>query len=156
MKQPRYYRPKRRVRNELFPLLIITALPTMLVLAIPREAIGFLPKPDLPPTSASCAFVTLSAADEAKALAAAQSAWHVSSRGVRELRIEMFADSPPERKQTEMLAISSRTRPPEPEPPPFEPSAVPQTLAAPVPTKIPSEPESAATTFSREDLLRLD
>ncbi len=154
--KPLLYRPKRRVRNELFPLAVVAALPTMLVLSIPREAIGFLPKRDLPPASASCAFVTLSAADEAKALEAARSAWHVRSRDVRELRIEMFADSPPERKQTEMLTISSRTRPPAPEPPAFVPSAVPKTLAAPAPTRIPSESENAPEAFPREDLLRID
>lgn len=153
---PLAYRPKRRVRNELFPLFVVAALPTALVLAIPREAIGFLPKSDLPPISPSCAFVTLSEANESKALAAAQSAWHVSPRGVRELRIEMFADSPPVREPTEMLAISSRTRSPEPDPPAFEPAAVPKTLAAPAPTKIPTEPENAAAAFSRDDLLRID
>ena len=154
--KPLPYRPKRRVRNELFPLAVVAALPTILILAIPREAIGFLPKQDPPPSSASCAFVTLSPADEAKALEAARSAWHVSSRDVRELRIEMFADSPPERKRSEMLTISSRTAPPAPEPPPFEPSAVPRTLAAPAPERIPSESENAPETFSREDLLRID
>lgn len=150
------YRPKCRVRNELFPFLVIAALSTMLFLAIPREAIGFVPRADLPPISASCAFVTLSEVDEAKALAAAQSAWHVSSRGVRELRIEMFADSPPAREPTEMLTISSRTHSPAPEPPAFVPSAVPRTFAAPEPTKIPAEPEAVEETFSREELLRID
>ena len=149
-------RPKRRVRDELFPLFVIAALPTALLFAIPQEAIGFSPKPDLPSISASCAFVALSAANEAKALATARAAWHVSSRDVRELRIEMFADSPPERKQTEMLTISSRTRPPAPEPPAFEPSVVPKSLAAPAPAKIPTEPEDVTDVFSREDLLRID
>lgn len=150
-------RPKRRLRNELFPLFVIAALSSALLFAIPGEAIGFSPRPDAPPLSASCSFVKLGEEEELKALATAQSAWHVSSRGVKELRIEMFADSPPPSEKTEVLPISSRALPPPPPSPAFEPSTVPKTLAAPAPVKIPSEPEDAATqTFSREALLRID
>ncbi len=156
--RPRFYRSGRRLRSELLSLVIVGLASLLLALAVPMEAIDFVPAADPQPLSASCAFITLTEAEEASVLSSARAAWRVNARDVKDLRIEMFADSPPERASSEVISFGARH--------PFraegessvhDPSLVPATLAAPVPQALPIDGEEVVVpAFSREDLLRLN
>lgn len=156
--RPRFYRPRHRLRSELLALVVVGLVSLLLALAVPMEAIDFVPAADPKPLSASCAFITLTEAEEARVLSSARAAWRVNARDVKDLRIEMFADSPPERAASEVLSFEARR--------PFKakdrssvhaPSLVPATLAAPVPQVLSDDGEEMAQpAFSREDLLRLN
>ena len=89
-------RPMRGIRHEVFTLALVASVPVALALVFPYDALGFRPAPCAGAAQASCAFVSLVAAEERAVLAAARTAWQVDSKSVTGLRLDLSAgDLPP-------------------------------------------------------------
>ncbi len=153
------YRPHRRLRNELVPLVAVGALIFSLVIVFPMKALQHVSSKSAAATfPASCAFIALTSAQEAAALTTARAAWAVNARGTRDLRLEMFATPLLNEEDQELMvhpvvrAASGKSAAV------YAPTLVPSTVAAPAPTQL--EPAADDTkeepTFSREDLLKLN
>lgn len=152
----RRYRPKRRLRSEIFPLVVIMSLVLALCLAFPSGAIGFRPVERRRTGSVYNAFVTLSSKRESELLVAARSAWQSdpsSRRGVRANLLSLgSSDSgrivsgvrPSVRSAVDIVEA-------------YECDFIPSGLAAEAPTMLSPErqtvPEPA---FPKSDLLKLN
>lgn len=159
---PSFYKPRRRLRKEILPLVVVCAFILSLVSIFPMKAItrasqSTVGQPALVP---SCQFITLTPKEEAAALLSARAAWAVNTKGAQNLRIEMFAAPLPESAPIEVLEFRGKGAAERQNEgaTDYKPSLTPGTLAAPAPQPILSVPEEDATpqTFSREDLLKLD
>ena len=156
---PHVYKPRRRLRNELLPLVAVGALIFSLVSIFPMKALQQASFKSAAATfPASCAFITLTSEEESAALASTRSAWAVNAKGTRDLRLEMFAAPLLNEESQELLdqvdVPSSQGK----SVADYKPTLVPPTLAAPAPvTLVPAvEDAKEAPTFSREDLLKLN
>lgn len=156
----RCYRPKRRLRSEIFPLVVIMSLSLALYLAFPTGAVGFVSEEPQPRVLESVykAFVRLDAKREAELLAAARASWQSDSSSRRVVRADLLGYMRPTVDPT----ISSGLRPPErvtPDPVvEYEGDFLPDGLAADAPMTLKeAEKEPAPTAaFSESDLLKLN
>ncbi len=157
MKRPTI-KPRRPLRNDLYSLVVVLALPVVLGLIFPFEATSFRPSDDAPDRPSSCAFITLSDDEAARVMANARTAWRVTGEGVRGLRVDLSVETMPDEPHGATMRITERMPLPTPniQAPGIEP--LPPTKAAPAATKIPSLPESTdvPSAFSRQELLKLD
>lgn len=148
----------RRVRQEIFALAIVAAVPLAIVGAFPLEAFSFRAGPNGDAARPSCAFVTLTDEEERAALLTARTSWQVDARGVKRMRADISADDLPPAPVRPVIAA----RPPRraaAEIPEYIPDALPPTVAAPSPAEIRAEADassSAKAAFSREELLKID
>jgi len=148
----------RRLRHELLSLALVAAVPVSLAIVFPYEAVGFRATGPGPRRAAPCAFVSLSAAEERAALAAARTAWQVDAKGVRGLRTDLSSGDLPPAPTRPVISVR-RVRATGPAVASYLPNALPPTAAASRPAAIP--PEAAPVpvpppAFSREELLRID
>jgi len=152
------FRPQRSLRSELSSLVCAAAVPALLYLSFPSEALLPLPPAPEPASKASCAFVTLTPEEERKALAAARAAWQIDRGSDRRMSIDLFAASLPPLPPRAALGILSRPRVEHCVDAPYAPDPLPPTLAAPLPATIAPQPDAnaATPTFSREELLKLN
>lgn len=152
----RRYSPKRRLRSEIFPLLVIMSLPVALWLVFPAGAVGF--RPVERPRSAAVynAFVSLGDEREAELLVAARSAWQSDSSSRRGIRANLldFGSSAADR-------ITSGIRPSgrvsvDPVVP-YECDFIPSGLAAEAPAMLTPDRQTVPDpAFPKSDLLKLN
>ncbi len=153
------YKPHRRWRNELLPLVAVGALIFSFVSIFPMKALQQASSKSAADTfPASCAFITLTGAEESAALATARAAWAVDTKVTRDLRLEMFAAPLLNEKSGELMDHPDVHRIRTPRTAEYAPTLVPPTLAAPRATQLaPTADDSKEVpTFSREDLLELN
>ena len=134
----------------------ILALAVAVVATFRRDAAGIRPPVDCAASgNASCAFVQLDDAVEAKAMEIVRSALSVNSRDVRELRADLSLSTVAEDTPTPVMDMSDRRRPPRPARIPYLETPQPPTHAAP-PVVLVAEPGDAepALPFSRNELLK--
>ena len=146
-----------RIRYEIFSFALVASVPVALAFVFPYEAIGFRAEERDPAPSAACAFVSLDAAEERAALAAARTAWQVDATGVRGLRTDLSSgDLPPMPTQPVIPARPPRERASADAE--YAPNTLPPTVAAPPPAGISADAEAPAPspTLSKEALLKLD
>lgn len=89
------YRPRRRLRSEIFPILSVLALAVALYAAFPSGAIDFLPRKPSASVSVYNAFVSLDAEQEAELLKAARSSWQSDSASRRGIRADLLSCGEP-------------------------------------------------------------
>lgn len=155
------YRPRRSMRIEILQLLSALAMPAAILAAFPCKALApsaVRKEPYGAARSASCAFVSLSPDEERRVMNAARSAWQIGSEGVRNLRLEMFAEEIPEAPMAPVADISMRSRVVRSVPMPRREVVPPTDFRAPAPAALaPDAPEPArGDAFSREEMLNLD
>lgn len=154
----RRYRPKRRLRSEIFPLVVIMSLPLALYLAFPSGAVGFVPAASQKQEQVYNAFIRLDAKREAALLAAARASWQSDSSARRLVRADLLGCMRPSADSV----VSSGLRPPErvtPDPVfEYESDFLPDGLAAdaPVTLKEPEKESAPAPAFPEDDLLKLN
>ena len=149
-------RPKRHWRHELLALAPVMALAVAVVVTFRKDVARLRP-----PVSggdvgkATCAFVTLDGAVEAKAMEIVRSALSVNSRDVRELRADLSLSTVAEDTPMPVMDISDRRRPPRPSRIPYMEMPQPPTHAAP-PIVLEAVPDVAeqGLPFPREELLK--
>ena len=149
-------RPKRHWRHELLALAPVMALAVAVVVTFRKDVARLRPPVEGDGAhEASCAFVTLEGAVEAKAMEIVRSALSVNSRDVRELRADLSLSTVAEDTPTPVMDISDRRRPPNPARIPYLEVPQPPTHAAP-PVVLDAEPDGAepALPFPREELLK--
>lgn len=156
----RRFRPRRSLRSELLPISIAVLMPIAMVLIFPYGALVPVDPSSQSvenPAVATCAFVELDEAAEVEAIVAARTAWHVNSSGIKNLRIEMFADDLPEDDAGPVLDIQCRTRVARDRLIGYEPVLFPTDFRAKSPISLgkPDAP-SVSLPFAREELLKLD
>lgn len=154
------YRPKprRQLRNDVYSLLLLLAVPAALLPVFPFSAVGYeAASGDFGSASADCAFVRLDDRAERAALAAARAAWQHGSGNVRSLRADISAGALPDAPAVDVIRERTR-RAYSPGSGLYRPSLLPPTLAAPPPARIAVETGGApeAEAFPREELLKLD
>ena len=148
----------RRLRYEIFSFALVASVPVAIALVFPYEAVGFHAKERAVAPVADCAFVSLDAAAEHEALAAARTAWQVDVKGVRGLRVDLSTgDLPP----VPMRPVIRRrlTRAPEAGTAEYVPNVLPPTVGAAAPGDIATaadKPAESKQAFSKEDLLKID
>ena len=153
------FRPRRRLRSEVLPISVVLAIPLALVWIFPYSALSPVARNSdgLRADKTLYAFVELDEEEEASAMAAARTAWHVNSEGVKKLRIEMFADDLPDDASGVVMDVDQRTRISRGSAIHYEPMELPSDLRAPAPTVL-SKPAPSVTPqpFPREEMLKLD
>jgi len=152
-------RPRRRLRSEALPLSVAVLVPLALAWMFPYGALSSSEAEGTvrsSPAAAACAFVELDREAEIRALAAARTAWHVNSEGVKRLRLEMFADDLPDDASGPVMGIAQRTRFSRDVPVSYEPLSPPTDLRAAPPSKL-GKPDTPAPAlpFPRDELLKL-
>ena len=151
--------PRRRLRSEVLPISMVLAIPLALAWVFPYSALSPVPKDlgGIRTDRTFYAFVDLDEDEEARAMAAARTAWHVNSEGVKKLRIEMFADDLPDDASGVVVDVDQRTRVSRGSAIPYEPTELPSDLRAPAPTVLDKpEPPVKPQPFPREEMLKLD
>ncbi len=149
-------RPKRHWRHELLALAPVMALAVAVAVTFMQDVARLRPPMEGEGAcEASCAFVTLEGAVEAKAMEIVRSALSVNSRDVRELRADLSLSTVAEDAPKPVMDISDRRRPPSPSRIPYMEVPQPPTHAAP-PVVLDAEPDQAepALPFPREELLK--
>ena len=148
----------RRLRYEIFSFALVASVPVAIAIVFPYDAIGFhAQERDGAPPAAECAFVSLDAAEERAALAAARTAWQVDAKGVKWMKPESGpGELPP---MPVVLVIPERpARGTSAAPAEYTPNSLPPTVAAPPPATIAPDDDKgteAKQPFSKEDLLKL-
>lgn len=150
-------KPKRRLRHEIYSLLLMISIPLALAAVFPYEAIGFRVSEATPDPAPSCAFVTLTADEERQALIAARAAWQVNTEDVRGLRADLSVGELPATPMVRVLqkrvpggAAAVRATV-------YEPSVLPPTAAAVAPADLPPDGEGRKSpAFSRDELLKVN
>ena len=152
----RRYSPKRRLRSEIFPLLVILSLPVALWFAFPEGAVGFKPV-DLPrPETVYNAFVSFDEERESQLLVAARSAWQSDSSSRRGIRADLLSCG-----SSDADRISSGIRPsvrmPVDPVVSYESDFIPSGLAAESPAMLKRDEETVSEpAFPKSDLLKLN
>lgn len=156
----RSIRSRRSLRSEMLPVSVVLSIPLILAWIFPYCAL--MPTSNLDAgaigaTPASCAFAELDEIEEAAAIVAARTAWHVNSEGVKSLRIEMFADDLPEDASGPVLEIRDRTRVSHGVAIGYETTMLPSDLRAAAPSKLEKPaPPAKPLPFPKDELLKLD
>lgn len=153
----RRYRPKRRLRSEIFPLAVIMSLPLALYFAFPSGAVGFSPRRQPSVDRTYNAFVSLDAARESELLAAARSSWQSDPSSRREVRANLLDFG----SGFESVPVASGIRPSvriRPDPViDYESDLLPEGVAAEALKKLTPEKERAPEpAFPESDLLKLN
>lgn len=144
--------------QELMSMLTVVAISVAVVLAFPFDAVGFRPRAVRAVQSASAAFVSMTAEEQAAAMQSARTAWQVDSVGVRRLRVDLSVGELPEDPSTTALKVGLKPVRSGLKPVGYEPCAYPRTQAAAtaVPIAKPKDEPETRPPFPREDLLKLD
>jgi hypothetical protein len=151
-------KPRRQLRNDIYSLLLLLAVPAALLPVFPFSAIGYeAASGGFASASAACAFVRLDARAERAALAAARAAWQHGTGNIRSLRADLSAGALPSAPVVDVIRGRTR-RAYSPGSELYRPSLLPPSLAAPPPARIAVESDTApeAAAFPREELLKLD
>jgi len=148
--------PRRRLRSEMLSMAVAAAVPVLLALSFPLDALRPLPPAPESAREPSCAFVTLTPVEERGVLASARAAWQLNRRAELGMSIDLFAAPLPPMKPRAVLGLSAMPRTDRSTPAPYAPDPLPPTLAAPPPQQIAPQPDADAPTFSREELLKLN
>jgi len=148
------FKPYRRFRYELMSLAAVLVAPAALFAVFPVEALRPLSH-EPAKSSPSCAFVTLSPAEERAAIAAARASWQLDRGASRRKRVDLFADSLPAMQPRDVLDISTRRRVDRCALEPYVPNVLPATLAAPPPVTIAPQPDAGKVipAFPKEEML---
>lgn len=153
------FRPRRRLRSELLPISIVLAIPIALVWIFPYSALSPVPRNSdgIRADKTLYAFVALDENEEALAMTAARTAWHVNSEGVKKLRIEMFADDLPDDASGVVVGVDQRVRFSRCGGIPYEPTELPSDLRATAPAVLAKpKPSVKLEPFPMEEMLKLD
>lgn len=153
------YRPKRRLRSEIFPLVVIMSLPVALYLSFPSGAVGFRPAGASLADHAVSAFVSLTPEREAQLLSAARASWQSDSanrRGVRADLLDCGTPSVAVAVPLVSLPRAARRDVPAAEAE-YEVDFLPVGMAADPPKRLAAQEESVpAPAFPESDLLKLN
>lgn len=150
------YRPKRRLRSEIFPLAVIMSLPVALWSVFPSGVIGFKPV-ERPRTEAMYnAFVSLGVDREAQLLAAARTAWQSDSSSRRGVRAELLKCWSSDADRV-ISGIRPSVRASADSVVSYESDFIPSGLAAEAPAILPPDRETVPEpAFPESDLLKLN
>jgi len=152
------FKPSRSLRGELFSLALALLVPLLLFAVFPLSSLWPLPVPPKASATTSFAFISLTPKEEKQALAAARASWQLDRSAIRQMRIDLFADSLPAIPPRPVIDLGARARTDRGALAPYAPDPLPPTLAAPPPATIAPQPDANAVVpaFSREELLELD
>lgn len=152
----RRYRPRRRLRTEILPLAILTALVATVLAIFPYDAVGLVARSGRPVENAPFAFVSLSPEAEMSALAAARAAWEVDAGGVRRMRADLLRLNFKEELPKRIFTAEERISVPRVVDETFVPSSLPASQAAPAARTIPAASSPAPSpTFPRSEFIHL-
>ncbi len=152
-------RPRRPLRQEIYSLAAVLAIPVALICIFPLEVFNIRVCPDKQSPSASCAFVVLSDEEAARALSNARAAWRVDADGVRSLRVDLSVETMPDEPHVTVMHEVEREHFSREQHLQYQANLLPPTQAAQDPLTIKPESLQAPVmqeTFSRDDLLKLD
>jgi len=152
----RRFKPYRRLRSEIFPLMVVLSVPLVLWAVFPHAALVPVPTEAASSSEASCAFVTLKPEAERHARMAARTSWQNERHAVDAQRIDLIADSLPPFPPRPVLGDVTDLRGKTPSPRTHSaPDLLSVSRAAKAPEKIvpQGEPEEVPLPFPREDLL---
>jgi hypothetical protein len=146
------YPPKRRLANELYSLATILWIPVAVALVFPFGAFTFRPAAIPPAPPASCAFVELTAAESAAALASARAALKTGDGGISRHYADLSIDALPITlvggvAEMPMTDAASRA------PLAYMGVPLPVTMKADRPKRLVKEPSEDKDAFPRESLL---
>jgi len=152
----RRFKPYRRLRSEILPLMVVLSVPLVLWAVFPRAALRMAPMKTTSSLGASCAFVTLTPGAELRARMSARTSWQNERHAADAQRIDLIADSlppfPPRPVVDDMTDLHRKT-------PSSAVRSAPNLLAVSLAEKAPEKiapqdgPEESSPPFSREDLL---
>lgn len=143
-------------RSELLSLALVLAVPVLVVLVFPYQALEFRARMSTETPTRLAAYVTLTAEEEEAAIKAAKTSWRGEGSVNGQTRSELVLGELPAPDSSPVLTIESRTRPEFRQQsqecfPVYLPSQ-----AAPLPNKLPDEgAERAKPAFSRQELLEI-
>ena len=150
--------PRRPLRNELYALAMVMVAPLAIVAVFPFEALRLAPGSCADACVSSCAFVLLTADEEASATTASRTAWKVNMTDTRSLTADLLTPSISDEELRPASCILDSPLRRESLHLRIEACPLPPTLAAGKPAKI--EPESpkdgASVAFPRKELLSAD
>ena len=151
------YRPRRRLRSEIFPFLSVVLVTAALVLAFPRGAIGFKAAAAAPRTGVTSAIAVLTPERVAKLLASSRASWQSEATSARKLHADLLAcDFAAAENGSGVDDLAPHLGERILEAGEYEPSLVPLRSAASSPLTLPPLPETPpAAAFSRQSLLNL-
>lgn len=157
MSVPRY-RPRRRLRSEVFPVLAVLALIAALYAAFPSGAVNFQPRKGVAPVTVYNAFVSLDVEREAELLAAARSSWQSDSASRRGIRANLLSCGGAGDESPVASGLCPPIRSAEEAVVDYECDIVPSGVAADAPTVLASENDVSVRepAFSKADLLKLN
>ena len=154
------FKPKRPLRNEIYSLAGVLALPLALLLAFPYCGIGYRSSADRPAPAPGCAFVTLTGEAERMALEATRSSWRMRSAGVRDLVTDLGVEAIPETVPSAVMDIGGRSRLAPAGSVESDLKPLPPSLAAPKAVRFvqprPAADADATLAFPRRELLKID
>jgi len=152
----RRFKPYRRLRSEIFPLMVVLSVPLVLWVVFPRAVLAPSSTEAKPSSSASCVFVTLTPGAERRARMSARTSWQNERHAADAQRIDLIADSLPPFPPRPVLDDVADLRGQTPSSiARFAPNPLAVSLAAKAPETIAPQvgPEEVSPPFSREDLL---
>ena len=153
-------KPKRPLRNEVYSLAGVLALPLALLFVFPYCGIGYRSVADRPAPVPGCAFVTLTEEEERTAVEATRSSWRMRNAGVRDLVTDLGVEAIPETVPGAVMDIGGRSRLPPAGSVESGLKPLPRTLAAPKAARLvqpkPAADADATLAFPRRELLKID
>ena len=153
-------KPRRPLRNEVYSLAGVLALPLALLLAFPYCGIGYRSAADRPAPAPGCAYVTLTEEAERAAVEATRASWRMRSAGVRNLVTDLGVEAIPETVPGAVMEIGGRGRLPPAGTVESDLKPLPPTRAAPKAARLvqpkPAADADAALAFPRRELLNID
>lgn len=152
------YRPKRRIRHEVYSLLAVLAVPLAVAFVFPYQALSWKAQPDVSQSRAPCAFVHLSADERENAIAAARSAIRTTPDQMRSLRADLSMAAVPDEDLSAVSDVSARARLDYDRPERFQTPVFPSSFAAPPPVRLgrDAKPDAASSAFTRNDMLKFE
>lgn len=153
----RRFEPRRPLRNEIYSLVAVLAVPFLIGLVFPYESFNRQPAPDAVPKDPSCAFVYLTADEESSAMTASRTAWKVDMAGTRGLHADLSVSEIPEEEARDVMDVSERRPFPSPGVIRLPYTPLPPTMAAGKAERLaPVETGDDGVAFPRSELLKLD
>lgn len=155
----RAYRPKRHLRHEIISLALVLAAPVCVLAIFPFASLSF--SPQVPEEAAvahrpACSFVVLTDEQADAAVQAARAAIKTSHEGISTLRADLSIFAIPV-ESGGVADVAERQGALPMSDAPFDVLPLPPSLAAPPPTRFPSDPAAAVVhpAFSRDDMLEI-
>ena len=154
------FRPRRPLRNEIYSLAGVMAVPLAIMFVFPYRAVGYKSDADRQRPAPGCAIVELTAEEELAAVEATRPSWRMRNEGVRNLVTDLGVEAIPETAPGAVMDIGERSRLPPAGSVKSDLKPLPRTFAAPKAERLvqakPADGADAALAFPRKELLNID